>query len=149
MKDAGIEEVEALKRIAELYMKWKKDAENHTVEQLLEKIMSESNLLSYYFEREGGSSEELNALKSFFNYFRRQNRNNPAMSLSDVMNDLSLLQENKMGIEETKLKSQQDGVQLMTAHGSKGLEFNHIFLFKCVDSNWGGRSEKISDKASN
>ncbi|MCA9335195.1 ATP-dependent helicase, partial [Candidatus Saccharibacteria bacterium] len=40
------------------------------------------------------------------------------------------------------------GVQLLTAHGSKGLEFNHVFILNTTDAMWGekanGKSSSIS-----
>jgi DNA helicase-2/ATP-dependent DNA helicase PcrA len=35
-----------------------------------------------------------------------------------------------------------DGVALRTAHGSKGLEFDHVFIFYGNDGVWGGRKDR-------
>ncbi len=37
---------------------------------------------------------------------------------------------------------QQNGVWLMTAHGSKGLEFDVVFLYNCTEANWGTKTKK-------
>ncbi len=35
-----------------------------------------------------------------------------------------------------------EGVQLLTAHGSKGLEFDHVFIVHVLDGIWGGRKSR-------
>jgi len=37
-----------------------------------------------------------------------------------------------------------DGVSLMTAHGSKGLEFEYVFIIHASDNVWGGKSPRKS-----
>ena len=56
------------------------------------------------------------------------------LTVKEFLNHLSALQE--MGISlpiETVSGSPSNCVQLMTAHGSKGLEFDHVFIMKCND----------------
>ena len=56
------------------------------------------------------------------------------LTVKEFLNHLSALQE--MGISlpiETVSGSPSNCVQLMTAHGSKGLEFEHVFMMKCND----------------
>lgn len=42
----------------------------------------------------------------------------------------------------------QAAVQLMTAHKSKGLEFEHVFLLACVDEAWGSRTRSQTNRIS-
>ena len=58
----------------------------------------------------------------------------PKLTVKGFLNQLSALEE--MGISlpiEDISGSPSNCVQLMTAHGSKGLEFDHVFIMKCND----------------
>ena len=58
----------------------------------------------------------------------------PKLTVKGFLNQLSALKE--MGISlpiENISGSPSNCVQLMTAHGSKGLEFDHVFIMKCND----------------
>src|SRR5690606_21743050 len=57
-----------------------------------------------------------------------------------------LLEENNIPIIEKELDVNSDGVNLMTAHKAKGLEFKYVFLIKCYDGNWGGNKKGESIK---
>lgn len=62
----------------------------------------------------------------------------PKLSLSDFLSALDGLKEMKVAIAINELESSPDNcVNLMTAHGSKGLEFDHVFMAKCNDGQRG------------
>jgi DNA helicase-2/ATP-dependent DNA helicase PcrA len=47
-------------------------------------------------------------------------------------------------ITRTSLDGEGDAVNLMTTHRSKGLEFEHVYIFNAVDSVWGERARSAS-----
>lgn len=72
----------------------------------------------------------------------------PNLSLSGFLRSLSGLQEMKVELPIEDIAAVPENcVQLMTAHGSKGLEFIHVFMMKCNDgkkkgSEWPGGENK-------
>lgn len=68
----------------------------------------------------------------------------PKLTVKEFLNQLSSLQEMKVSLPIKDISgSPSNCVQLMTAHGSKGLEFEHVFMMKCNDgkqknTNWPG-----------
>lgn len=68
----------------------------------------------------------------------------PKLTVKGFLNQLSSLQEMRISLPIEEISgSPSNCVQLMTAHGSKGLEFEHVFMMKCNDgkqknSNWPG-----------
>ena len=68
----------------------------------------------------------------------------PELTVKGFLNQLSSLQEMKISLPIKDISgSPSNCVQLMTAHGSKGLEFEHVFMMKCNDGkqkniNWPG-----------
>ena len=64
----------------------------------------------------------------------------PKLTVKGFLNQLSSLQEMKISLPIEKLSgSPNNCVQLMTAHGSKGLEFDHVFMMKCNDGKKSGK----------
>lgn len=58
----------------------------------------------------------------------------PKLTVKGFLNQLSALQEMRISLPiEDISDSPSNCVQLMTAHGSKGLEFEHVFIMKCND----------------
>ena len=58
----------------------------------------------------------------------------PKLTVKGFLNQLSALQEMRISLPIEELSgSPSNCVQLMTAHGSKGLEFEHVFIMKCND----------------
>lgn len=68
----------------------------------------------------------------------------PKLTVKGFLNQLSSLQEMRISLPIEDISgSPSNCVQLMTAHGSKGLEFEHVFMMKCNDgkqknTNWPG-----------
>ena len=58
----------------------------------------------------------------------------PKLTVEGFLNHLSSLQEMRISLPIEDISgSPSNCVQLMTAHGSKGLEFEHVFMMKCND----------------
>ena len=59
--------------------------------------------------------------------------------LKQLIDFITLRRTLKMGImaHQYSVSADTSAVQLLTAHKSKGLEFNMVYVFNCVDSVWG------------
>jgi DNA helicase-2/ATP-dependent DNA helicase PcrA len=59
-------------------------------------------------------------------------------SLRDFLNYLELIKENSLSLSAPIISGDSiKSIKLMTVHRAKGLEFEHVFLYKCVDKKWG------------
>ena len=67
-------------------------------------------------------------------------------TLDDFFAYLDLMEEHDIAIRGKDAVRLPGRVRLMTAHGSKGLEFDYVFIMNAVDRKWGGRSRKESIK---
>ena len=76
----------------------------------------------------------VSVLNELYNLMLMECHIHPKLTVKEFLNQLSALEE--MGISlpiEDISGSPSNCVQLMTAHGSKGLEFDHVFIMKCND----------------
>lgn len=56
------------------------------------------------------------------------------------LSGLRLLDDNPL------LRGSSEGVQVMSAHGSKGREFEHMFVLSCTDEQWGSRARSNNQR---
>lgn len=103
-------------------------------------LLNESGLLDYALR--SCTLEQVNALNSVYSYIKSLNQASPSMKLSDLLADLKLLQETGLRISEQNLAPDRDAVHLLTAHASKGLEFEHVFIAKAHASSWSGKGKR-------
>ncbi|MFT7184397.1 MAG: DNA helicase-2/ATP-dependent DNA helicase PcrA [Oceanicoccus sp.] len=134
-------EREAFKPLAESVLDWQKLSHNKPMIEVLDHIIRESGYLDFIMSQED-KVEHLNRLNSFFDFVRQRNRTEHGLSLKQVLEYLDLLQENDLSIREHELRTQKEAVRLMTAHKSKGLEFEHVFIMNCVNKHWGNASKR-------
>lgn len=137
-----VEDVDKIVSFAEKIVEWKADSANFMIYNFLVDIASNCGYFDYYIKK--GNVESISSIKSFFNYVKNLNLQNKNLTLEELLEDIVLLEANNLSIEESAIEIQKEGVNLMTAHKSKGLEFKYIFIVKCFDKNWG--NNKVSDK---
>jgi len=83
--------------------------------------------------------KHLNALNSFFAEVKALNVSEPDMTLADFLEAIDLMEQFNLPIKEKDLGVQEKGVQLMTAHSSKGLEFDYVFIPQLYSTKWDHR----------
>lgn len=137
---------EPFQKLRENLAEWQKVATNKTLVEFFELVINESGYLTFIMQKEN-RIEHLNRLNTFFDQIKSWNRSNPKLNLTGLVELLKLHQENRIAILEAELSTQKNAVALMTAHRSKGLEFEHVFLMNCVDKHWGNNPDRSKIKA--
>jgi len=137
LEENNFEEPEKIYNIADLMIGYKSDANTHIFTQFIKKVMDQTGYLDYYFKTK--NMEYINSIQSFFEYIKSINLNNKELTLGEFLLDLKLLEENFISIAESEVSVNKEGVNLMTAHKSKGLEYKHVFIIKCIDKKWGNK----------
>jgi len=134
LKEADLKNVVKLNNLAILIDQWIGYTANLTFAEFFEKVLHESGFMDYLINRD--DIRELNRLKRLFDLVKDLNRGNHSMQLKNFLDQLDVMEEHFLSIQETPLKLGKPAVQLMTAHKSKGLEFNNVFIFKTVEKRW-------------
>lgn len=110
-----------------------------TVPELLQELLERSSLLPSKDEQ-NMDPQVLAGLHAFYDYAKTRCYEQNTLTLRELLADIDQY------IEEPSLKLQYevphltaDGVQLMTAHAAKGLEFSVVVLPQVRFRNWGNR----------
>ena len=122
----------------ENFANWKKIEVNQTFSEFFEHVIRESGYLDFILNLPE-KMEHLNRLNTLFDLVKTLNRSNHALHLKDFIEYIKIHKENNLSIKSEELQTKKDAVRLMTAHKSKGLEFEYVFIIKCTDKNWGNK----------
>lgn len=142
--DLSLRNSQSVLRFWQKILKWKKDAANEPFSKFLELVIHESGMIDSFLDSDD-KVDRLNKLNKFFGAIKEFNYSKKNLNLADFFKTLSLRQKENISIPANDLKRDDDAVQLMTAHSSKGLEYEYVFITRCVEGNWGDkrRSEAL------
>lgn len=115
------------RRLGNLLEKWIGDAWNITLQQLFSLVISEGGILSYIM----ASPEKIwlmRMLQALFDFVKDETHRNPEMNIITLMDTIDLMEDNQLPIPLVQVSGNDKGVNLLTAHGAKGLEFEYVFM---------------------
>jgi DNA helicase-2/ATP-dependent DNA helicase PcrA len=108
---------------------------NTTLQHLFESIIREAGVLKYIMQ----SHEKywlLQVLTALFDFVKDETARNSSLNLQGLVNIFELMEKESLSIPLVQVSGNDKGVNLLTAHGSKGLEFEHVFFAGCNAAFW-------------
>jgi DNA helicase-2/ATP-dependent DNA helicase PcrA len=111
------------------------DIPNITLQALFEKIIREAGILHYVMQHE----EKLwmmQVITGLFDFIKEETHRQPLMTLQQLINIIDLMEKEEIPLPLVQVSGSDKGVNLLTAHGSKGLEFEYVFFAGCNASSW-------------
>jgi DNA helicase-2/ATP-dependent DNA helicase PcrA len=144
---AGVEESSKLAYAKLFYnlSEWKRAAKNRGAGEAFEKIVYESGFIEAVLNHPS-ATEKLAKLHALFDLLKSFIERDKKYTLDDFFKYLDLMEEHGLAIKSTDTVRLPGRVRLMTAHRSKGLEFEYVFIMNAVDRKWGSRFHKESIK---
>ncbi len=112
-----------------------RDAQQQSLPVLINRIITQTGLHKYILERPN-KFWNLEILKTLVNKSDEVYEQNPEDALSQLLHDLRLMQSSGISLPVTKLLGSKSGVNFITLHSSKGLEFPHVYMIGMNEKNW-------------
>jgi DNA helicase II / ATP-dependent DNA helicase PcrA len=108
---------------------------NSTLQALFENIIREAGILNSIM---AGADRhwQLQVLTGFFDFIKEETHRNPLMDLEDLVRLIDLMEREDISLPLVQVSGSDKGVNLLTAHGSKGLEFEYVLLAGCNAASW-------------
>jgi DNA helicase-2/ATP-dependent DNA helicase PcrA len=122
--DTGI--LPALKNFSKMMEQLITDVSNVTLQNLFERIIN-AGVLSYIMKSEE-KIRLLQILTAFFDFIKEETSRNPMLDLQGLIDVIDIMKKEKISLPLTEYSGNSAGVNLLTAHGSKGLEFEYVFI---------------------
>ncbi|MDB4902774.1 MAG: helicase UvrD [Mucilaginibacter sp.] len=109
---------------------------SNTLQQLFQQVIAKMGILKYIMQQPD-KGWFMQVLTNFFDFLKDESRKDPEIKLADFIATIKLMKDNQIRLPLNQVIFSENGVNFLTAHGSKGLEFEHVFLI--------GASKKIWD----
>ena len=113
------------------------EAETRPLHSMLMQYVDESGLYKYVLKEYDNNDilriRDLRALTSFLNMVKETDISRPGITLKEFLDEIDTKSTHGLPLEGELVTSQQEGVRIYTAHGSKGLEFQTVFIPFCLE----------------
>jgi DNA helicase-2/ATP-dependent DNA helicase PcrA len=114
---------------------WISDVSNLALPAFIERLYTQSGLLRYALEQTD-KAWYIQVLYTFLSFVQTESTRHPRFALDRLLLLLDSMDDNMLPLEIQQSVGVGEGVQLLTAHSAKGLEFEHVFLFDCTNDAW-------------
>ena len=111
------------------------DVSNQTLQHICDTIIREANVLGTSMQQPD-KHWQLQVLTGLFDFIKEETHRNPSLNLQELVNLVELMEKEGISLPLVQVSGSDKGVNLMTAHGSKGLEFEYVFLVGCNAGFW-------------
>ncbi|HUR12702.1 MAG TPA: PD-(D/E)XK nuclease family protein, partial [Flavitalea sp.] len=111
------------------------DVPNLTLQHLFENIIRKGGVLQHIMQH----PEKIwlmQVMIALFDFIREESRRNPQLNLEGLVEMIDLMERNEIVLPLVRTSGSDKGVSLLTAHGSKGLEFEYVFFCACNAGFW-------------
>ncbi len=131
--DTGIDP--RLKNISAMIERLITDVPNITLQQLFAAIISDAGVLPYIMK----SDEKIGLMQlltALFDFIKEETSRNPSLNLEELVGIIDLMGKEALPLPMVQVAGTDKGVNLLTAHGSKGLEFEYVFFTGLNAASW-------------
>ncbi len=111
------------------------DAQQNTLPVLINRIITKTKLHTYILERPN-KFWNLEILKTLVEKSDQVFETKPSEALPYMLQEFQVMQASGITLPVTKLLGTKSGVNLMSIHGSKGLEYKHVYMIASDERSW-------------
>lgn len=134
----NLDNPEAIHNFYNQLSNWARYSRNKGLTEFFEILINESGALKNILNHDDpfGKMDKLNAVYDVVKDLAERNK---LAGLGDLMDYFDILERHKRSISKSVVHHISDKVRLMTAHRSKGQEFEHVYIVNCEHGHWGDR----------
>lgn len=111
-------------------------ASSNTLRNTIVEVVNRTGILTYFYKCGKNRTENILGIKKIISEASDFQKLDTTKSFGDFIKYLDDCLQNEIDINLDKEPGVQNAVQLMTYHGSKGREFEHVYLPNLISSNW-------------
>jgi DNA helicase-2/ATP-dependent DNA helicase PcrA len=131
----GLTDQPKIEKLAARIEQWLHDLGALPLPALIERLYNQSGLLAYALQQ-ADRVWWLEVLSTFLAFVEGEAARQPRFSLGRLLELLDSMDDNRVRLELQQQIRTGDGVQLLTAHSAKGLEFDYVFMLDCTEDHW-------------
>lgn len=131
----GLEKAENVLALSGLLEDWIGSIPSTTVQILFGEILNEGGILSHIMKKPD-RAWHLQLIGSFFDFIKNETAKKADTSLADILSMFDKMKENTIELPVNKTISSENGINFITAHSAKGLEFRSVYMIGCTKNIW-------------
>lgn len=131
--DTGLQQ--GLKNVSSIIEKLIGAVPNVTLQQLFEQVIQDAGVLPYIMQHPKKIAL-MQLLTAFFDFIKEETSRDPFLTLAGLINIIDLMESEGIALPMQQVSGSDKGINLLTAHGSKGLEFEYVFFAGVNASSW-------------
>ncbi len=141
LRKAGVGKPAQLRKLYSLLTSFATLARNRPALEALEHMLDESGYIAHILSLPA-AIEKLAKLNGLVDTFKEAVAAHHAYTLSDLVEYIALLERYRVSVRKDVEVLSPERVRLMTAHRSKGLEFNYVYVLGLQEGHWQGRGSR-------
>ncbi|MCB9299615.1 MAG: ATP-dependent helicase [Lewinellaceae bacterium] len=142
-EELGLEDKPALHRFSEFHDHILRHYASLSAPAFVERLINRSGLLKFILGHEE-KNWLIQVLATFLDFVKTEAARNPRLTVGRLLDIFRNMDGNRLALEVNKTIQAEEGVQLVTAHSAKGLEFQKVFLLDCISNHWEPRNHNSS-----
>lgn len=131
----GPEAAATLAGIAAKMEGWIADTANFALPQLIERLYTQSGLLRWALSQPD-KIWWVQVLGTLLDFVQAEAMRDPALRPEKLLDVIDSMDDNLVSLPLSQPLRSGEGIQLLTAHSAKGLEFRHVFMLDCTADSW-------------
>ena len=117
----------------------KKVVSSKNIVDVIREAISRTGILPYYLNCEINRSENIEAIRRIADEAQSCFARNRSISLYEFLKHIDFAFEKEIPLTIKKEEYTQNAIQLVTLHGSKGREFEYVFMPNLISRKWEGK----------
>lgn len=135
LEQLGLDKPEALSAFAETLDSLLHESVNLSLPAFLEQLYNRLQVISHTLQQ-SARVEQLQALTTLLDFAKAESRKKPEMDIDNFLNTIQKMQKNRIKLPLESGMDNSAALQLVTAHSSKGLEFERVYLLNVNQKAW-------------
>jgi len=83
-----------------------------------------------------GNFDDIEDVYTLFSFVKKQLSFQKNLRIGELLHKIELYQKYGFRVERQVLRGKTEGVQVLTAHSSKGMEYETVFIPHLISGNW-------------
>jgi len=135
LEKIGLQAPAEISAFSDLINKWLADLHDVTLQVLFQNIINEGQILSQILFHPD-KAWKLQVISTLFDYIKNETSKDPDITLRGILKTFRLMEENRIPLSINKVITSDKGAHFITAHSSKGLEFEEVIIFGSTKDIW-------------
>lgn len=131
----GLHSTEAIQRMGNNINHWLTQLNQLPLPLLIEKVIYESGIVQYLATTKN-YTWNIQVLTTFFDFVKELYSRDANITAKELIQMVAQMREENIALPIQKTIQADNGVQLYTAHGAKGNEFEYVYMIGCTKNFW-------------